>query len=93
MQDEASVKKAHAELSGVMGILSYFEGLGFFHVRKGVGHKPSHHAFWTTVGLWILADQRGPKAFAPSRLSSCEQKRERDREVYIYFFTLLNISI
>ena len=61
MQDEASVKKAHAELSGVMGILSYFDSLVFFHVRKGVRHKPLHRAIWATVGLWILADQRGPE--------------------------------
>ena len=70
------------ELSGVMGILSYFEGLGFFHVRKGVGHKPSHHAFWTTVGLWVLADQRAPKAYMLSRLSSCVKKTKKDIHVH-----------
>ena len=50
------------------------EGLGFFHVQKGGRHNPSHHTFWATVGLWILADQKGPKAFALSRLSFREQK-------------------
>ena len=71
MQDVESVKEAQGELPVVMGILKV---LAFFHVQKGGGHKPSHRALWISVGLWILADQKAPKAFALSRLSFCEQK-------------------
>ena len=71
MQDVESVREAQGELPVVMGILKV---LAFFHVQKGGRHKPSHRALWISVGLWILADQKAPKAFALSRLSFCEQK-------------------
>ena len=49
--------------------------LVFFHVQKGVRHKPSHRAFWATVGFGSL-QTRGHRRRSRFQDSASASKRE-----------------
>ena len=68
------MKEAQGDLSGAMGDI---DGLGIFPCSKRWEGQALAPRLLGNCGLWILADQRAPKAFTLSRLSFCEQK-ERD---------------
>ena len=60
--------------------------LVFFMFKKVGGTNPrTALSGQLYIGLWILTDQRAPKAFALSRLSSCEHKRETHTPLSLRF--------
>ena len=83
MQDEASVKKAYAELSGMMGTLSYFEGLGFFSTFEKVwGTNPRttlSGQLWGFGSLQTRGDGRRSRLQDSALASKKEKARERER--------------
>ena len=80
MQDEASVKKAYAELSGMMGTLSYFEGLGFFPRSKRCGAQTLAPRFLDNCGA---LDPCRPEGTQGVRAFKTQLLRAKKRE-YIY---------